>query len=98
MLKEPIVREADPLSNNVGLRLGLGVQGVQLPQTEALFDILLIDTDTSLHKHCTVETVLESEKKRLYLKAVEEPGGHFTPFVFSFDGLLHQEAHHAYSC
>ena len=28
VLKEPVVRETDPLSNDVGLRLGLGVRGV----------------------------------------------------------------------
>ena len=39
VIKELIVREADPSSNDVGLRLDLGVRGVWSPQTEALFDI-----------------------------------------------------------
>ena len=45
VIKEPIVRETDPSSNDVGLRLDLGVRGVWSPQTEALFDIHIIDTD-----------------------------------------------------
>ena len=34
VIKEPILREADPSSNDIGLRLDQGVRGVQ---TEALF-------------------------------------------------------------
>ena len=60
-IKELIVREADPSSNDVGLRLDLGVRGVWSPQTEALFNICIIDTDTPSYKHCTPEAVLESE-------------------------------------
>ena len=60
VLKEPIVREPEPSSNNVGLRLDLGVRS---PQTEALFDIHIIDTDAPSYKHCTPEAVLESAAK-----------------------------------
>ena len=58
VIKEPIVMEADLSSNDVGLRLELGVRGVWSPQTEALFDIRIIDTDTSSYKHRTPEAVL----------------------------------------
>ena len=34
VIKEPIVREADPSSNDVGLRLDLGVRVVLSPQTD----------------------------------------------------------------
>ena len=64
-LLEPIVREADPSSNDVGLRLDLGVRGVWSPQTEALFDIRIIDTDAPSYKHRTPEAVLESAAKDL---------------------------------
>ena len=87
-------REPDPSSNDVGLRLNLGVRGVWLPQTEALFDIRIIDTDSPSYKQRTLEAALESapkEKKRIYQKAVEDQRGQFTPFVVSVDGLLHRE-------
>ena len=90
MIKQPIVREADPSSNGVGLRLDLGVRGVWSPQIELLFDIRIMDSDAPSYKHRTPETALESaakEKKRIYLKAVEDQ---FTPFVVSVDGLLHR--------
>ena len=73
------------------------VRGVWSPQTEALFDIRIIDTDAPSYKHCTPEAILESaakEKKRIYPKAVEDRRGQFTPFVVSVDGLLHREANH----
>ena len=97
VIKEPIVREVDPSSNDVGIRLDLGVQGLWSPQTEALLDIRIIDTDAPSYKHHTPEAVLESaakEKKRIYQKAVEDRCGQFTPFVVSVDGLLHREANH----
>ena len=97
VIKEPIVREADHSSNDVGLRLDLGVRGVWSSQTEALFDIRIIDTDAPSYKHRTPEAVLESaakEKKRIYQKAVEDRRGQFTPFVVSVDGLMHREAKH----
>ena len=96
VIKEPIVREADPSSNDVGLRLDLGVRRVWSPQTEALFDICIIDTDAPSYKHRTPEAVLESA--RIYQKAVEDRCGQFTPFVVSVDGLLHREANHFMKC
>ena len=63
VIKEPIVREADPSSNDVGLRLDLGVRGVWSPQTEVLFDIRIINTNTPSYKHRTPEAVLESAAK-----------------------------------
>ena len=85
------------LINDVGLRLDLGVRAVWSPQTEALFDICIIDTDAPSYKHHTSVAVLESaakEKERIYQKAVEDRCGQFTPFVVSVDGLLHREANH----
>lgn len=36
----------------------LGVRGVWQPQTEALFDIRVIDTDAQSNAHCSVNAVL----------------------------------------
>ena len=68
------------------------------PQTEALFDIRIIDTDAPSYKHHTSEAVLESAKKRIYQKAVEDRRGQFTLFVVSVHGLLHREANHFMKC
>ena len=43
MIKEPIAGEAEPTTADVGLRLVLGVRGVRQPQTEAMFDIRIIN-------------------------------------------------------
>ena len=53
VFKEPVAREADPLQNDVGLKLDLGVRD---HQTEALFDIRIIDTDAS-----RITTVLQKK-------------------------------------
>ena len=53
MIKEPIVRKADASSNDVGLRLDLGVEG----------HCCIIDTDTPTYKHHTPEAVLETAAK-----------------------------------
>ena len=81
VIKEPVVREGDPASDDPGLYLDLGIRGVWQPQVEALFDIRVIDTGAV-------------EKKRVYRSAVEDRRGNFTPFVLSVDGLLHREASH----
>ena len=64
VIKEPIVRKADPSSNDVGLRLDLEVRGVWSPQTEAFFDIRIIDTDAPSYKHRTPEAVLKVQQKK----------------------------------
>ena len=63
VIKEPIVREADPSSNDVGLslRLDLGVRGVWSPQRH----YLIIDTDAPSYKHRTPEAVFESPAKEI---------------------------------
>lgn len=43
--KEPVVKEPDKTRNLPALGADLGVRGVWQPQTEALFDIHVTDTD-----------------------------------------------------
>ena len=45
VLREPVVREADPDGKAPALITELGVHGLWQPQTEALFDVHVIDTD-----------------------------------------------------
>ena len=57
------------------------------PQTEALCDIPIIDTDAPSYKHRTPEAVFESaakEKKRIYQKAVEERRVNSHPLLFQW--------------
>ena len=69
----------------------LGVRGLWAAQTEALFDIRVMDTDAQSYTSGTVDSVLlsaENEKKKKYLDAVEARHASFTPFVISIDGVL----------
>ena len=97
VIREPVVQEGDPGSDNPGLRLDLRIRGVWQLQVEALFDICLIDTDAPSSRRCLPVSILDSgtiEKKRVYRSAVEDRRGNFTPFVLSVDGLLQCEALH----
>ena len=84
-MREPVVREpAD-----------LGVRGVWQPQTEALFDVRVVDTDAQSYAHRTVSAVLstaEKEKKRKYTHAAQARHASFSPFVVSVDGVMAWEA------
>ena len=97
VIREPVVREGDPASDDPGLRLDLGIRGVWQPQVEASFDIRVIDTDAPSYRRRSPVSILDSgavEKKRVYCLAVEDRRGNFTPFVLSVDGLLQCEASH----
>ena len=57
----------------------LGVRGVWQPQTEALFDIRVVDTDTQSYTERSVEAVLssaEQAKKTKYTQAAEFSSRH----------------------
>ena len=69
----------------------LGVRGVWLPQSEALFDIPIIDTDTQSYLSQPPISVLltaENEKKRKYSAASVARRAHFTPLCFSVDAAF----------
>ena len=95
VIKEPIVRDADPVRGLPALVADLGVRGLWAAQTEVLFDIRVMDTDTQSYTSRTVDSVLlpaEYEKKKKYLDAFEARHASFTPFVTSIDGVLAREA------
>uniref|UniRef100_A0A1X7SKP0 Reverse transcriptase domain-containing protein n=1 Tax=Amphimedon queenslandica TaxID=400682 RepID=A0A1X7SKP0_AMPQE len=90
--KEPIVREGD--NNTPALIADLAVRGVWTAQTEALFDVRVIDTDAQSYSCQTPPAVLtaaEKEKKRKYSAACEERRALFTPLCVSVDGLMGKE-------
>ena len=77
VIREPVVREGDPASDDPGLCLNLGVWQ---PQVEVLFDIRVIDTDAPSYRRRSPISVLDSgavEKKRVYRSAVEDRRGNF---------------------
>ena len=70
VVKEPIVREADPSSSDASLSAARSRCGVT---TEVLFDIRIIDTDVPSYKHRTPETVHESAaiEKMIYQMKID---------------------------
>ena len=95
VVREPVVREADEARGISALVADLGVRGVWQPQTEALFDIRVTDTDAQSCAQRTVNAVLtaaEREKKRKYAQAVQARHASFSPFVLSVDGVMAREA------
>ena len=97
VVREPIVQEADDSRGRPALIADLSIRGVWQPQTAALLDVRVVDTDTQSYASCTVDAVLcsaEQEKKRKYSAAVEDRRASFTPFVVSVDGVLGHDAQH----
>ena len=95
VVREPIVREANDSLGMSALIADLGVRGVWQPQTEALFDIRVVDTDAQSYTEHSVEAVLssaEQAKKTKFTQAAELRRAFFSPFVISVDGLMGCEA------
>ena len=97
VLREPVVRESDDILGIPALIADLSVRGVWQPQTAALFDVRVVNTDAQSHLSRSVGAILssaEQEKKRKYSEAVEARCASFTHFVMSVDGFLRCEAAH----
>ena len=66
VLREPIVSEADPDNKKPGLIAYLGVRRLWQPQTEALLNVCVVDTNVQSYRHRSIQAVLasvEEEKK-----------------------------------
>ena len=90
--REPIVSDAVVDPSGETLIADLSVQGVWLPQAEALFGIHIADTDAQSYLIHTPKSVFfgdEIEKKRKYSPACCARRAHFTPFLV--DGLTGSE-------
>ena len=95
VIKEPIICEGDLDGDRPGLIADLAVRGLWQPQTTALFDVRVVDTDAASYRHRPVQQVIgaaEEEKKAKYSSAIEDRRGSFTPFVLSVDGYMGREA------
>ena len=90
--KEPIVRDSSDGAD--ALIADLCVRGAWEPQTEALFDIRVVDTDAQSYCARThdVLSIAEGEKKHKYLQACQDRRATFTPLCVSVDGMLSSEA------
>ena len=93
--REPIVRDANVDTNAPALIADLAVRGLWSPQTEALFDICIVDTDARSYGGLSPITILsnaEKEKRDKYKAACDERRAIFTPLCISVDGLMGREA------
>ena len=93
--REPIVKESDSTTNSPALIADLAVSGVWTPQTVALFDIRVTDTDAQSYIHRSPSDVLtsaEREKREKYGAASEDRRAIFTPLCVSVDGMTGRDA------
>jgi len=93
VLKEPVVCNGSA-GNSDTLIANLCICGAWQPQTEALLDIRVIDTDAWSYSACTPLAVLcsaEAEKNCKYSQACHDCCATFTPLCVSFDGVLGPE-------
>ena len=93
VIREPIVRESQDEEGVSALIADLSLRGVWQPQTVALFNICVVDTDTLSHVNCPVEAVLfstEAEKKMEYLEDAEAhaPSLIYHLYVQTVDGVF----------
>ena len=85
VVREPVVCDGSTSSDGA-LVADLCVRGVWIPQSEALFDIRVVDTDAQSYRSRTPLAVLcsaECDKKRKYLQACLDRRATFTPLCVS---------------
>ena len=93
VVSEPIIRDASVDSE--ALITGFGARGVWEPQSMALFNIHVVDTDARSclsHSPSAVLALAEAEKKRKYYDSCTEHHAIFTPLCFLVDGLMGDQA------
>ena len=106
---EPLIHtgRAVPNAGNTGVeaaadsRGDVAAHGFWRRGTTAIFDVRITDTDAPTYRGQDPLTVLkrhEKEKKSKYLEACVARRRHFTPLVFSVDGLQGPEATAASKC
>ena len=94
--REPIVKESDSTTNSPALIADLAVRGVWTPQTEALFDIRVTDTDAQSYIHQSPSDVLASAEREKE-KSMEQPVNTEEQYLLhcmyvSVDGMMDREA------
>ena len=90
-MKEHVVREAGSDPSHEALIGDISARGVWNPQSMAVFDIHVIDSDTPSYLSRTPDAVLlsaEREKKLKYNEACELKHASFTLLCITINGLL----------
>ena len=95
-VKEPVVREAGSDPSHEALIGDISARGVWNPQSMAVFDIHVIDSDAPSYLSRTPDAVLLSaEREKLkYNEACELKHASFTPLCITINGLLGNEMKH----
>ena len=99
LTREPVVRESRGREHGDGRGLvcDRAVRGVWQPQTEALFDFRVCNSDAQSYINRHVTAVLDSlarAKKNKHQEACWERRADFTPFVVTTDGFLQRKGEH----
>ena len=63
VLRESVIRESDDILSIPALIADLSVRGVWQPQTAALFNVCVVDTDAQSYLSCSVGTILSSAEQ-----------------------------------
>ena len=93
-VKEPIVREATVSPPATALVGDIRARGVWNPQSMAIFDIRVIDSDAPSYLSKSPDAVLrtaERDKKLKYTEACDSKHSSFTPLCITIDGLVGNE-------
>ena len=83
VISEPIIRETDSNGEN-GLRADWGVRAFWEPQRHALFDICVLNADSTSIADQSLESIFQTRrnmKKDTYSKAAEARRASFTPII-----------------
>ena len=91
---EPIIHKSDSNGKN-GLHADWGVRGFWEPQRQALFDISIVNADSSSFQHQSIESIFKTKrniKKETYSKVAEARRASFTPIIATCDAILNREA------
>ena len=93
-VSEPSIPQLTANPDAPALRGDVGVHGFWKTGTQCVFDIRVTDLNQSSLQRKPADKVLEAqerEKKRQYLRPCRDARRHFTPLVFSADGLMGRE-------
>ena len=94
IISEPIIFESDSYGEN-GLRADWGVRGFWELQHQALFDISIVNADSSSCQHQSIQAIFQTRrnnKKETYSKTAEARRASFTPIIANCHAILDRAA------
>lgn len=95
-IREPIMKEADPTTNQPALIGDIMVRGIWEAGRVAFFDNRIVDADAPSYRNRNMSWDAIShqharEKHNKYDRAAEDVRGSFTPLICSCEGVFHKE-------